>query len=78
MADISNINLNGTSYTIKDSTARSTASAAQSTATKAQSTATQAQSTATQAQSTATQALEGAWNISVSQETLTIQKVGEA
>lgn len=71
MADISNINLNGTSYTIKDSTARATASAAQSTATKAQ-------STATQAQESATQALEGAWNISVSQETLTIQKVGEA
>ena len=71
MADISNINLNGTSYTIKDSTARATASTAQSTATKAQ-------STATQAQESATQALEGAWNIRVSQETLTMQKVGEA
>ena len=71
MADISNINLNGTSYTIKDSTARATASAAQSTAT-------QAQKSATQAQESATQALEGAWNISVSQETLTLQKVGEA
>ena len=71
MADISNINLNGTSYTIKDSTARATASAAQSTAAGAQ-------STATQAQESATQALEGAWNISVSQETLTMQKVGEA
>lgn len=71
MADISNINLNGTSYTIKDSTARTTASAAQSTAT-------QAKQTATQAQESATQALEGAWNISVSQETLTINKVGEA
>lgn len=71
MADISNINLNGTSYTIKDSTARATASAAQSTAT-------QAQKSATQAQESAAQALEGAWNISVSQETLTMQKVGEA
>lgn len=71
MADISNININGTSYTIKDSTARTTASAAQSTASAAQ-------STATQAQTTAAQALESAWNISVSQETLTIQKVGEA
>lgn len=71
MADISNINLNGTSYTIKDSTARATASAAQSTAT-------QAQKSAAQAQESAAQALEGAWNISVSQETLTMQKVGEA
>lgn len=53
MADISQINLDGTSYLIKDEQARTTATAAQSTANSAQSTATTANSTANTAKSTA-------------------------
>ena len=46
MADFSKINVNGTSYNVKDAAARETANTAKSTATAAQSTATAAQTTA--------------------------------
>lgn len=53
MADIKQITVNGTTYTIKDDTARTAASEASETATAAQSTATQANNTANAANSLA-------------------------
>lgn len=60
MANISKINLNGTSYTIKDDTARTSASNAVSTANTAKTTADNASKTATTAKSTADSALSKA------------------
>lgn len=60
MADISKINLNGTSYTIKDDTARTSASSAVSTANTAKSTADTAKTTADNASRTATTASQTA------------------
>ena len=53
MADISQINLDGTNYLIKDEQARTTATTAQNTATTAQNTANSAKTAATTAQTTA-------------------------
>ena len=77
MADVKQINLNGTAYTIQDPTARSTANNALSTANSAQTAAGQAKTAADDAQTAAGQAktaadaaqgdatlaLSGAWNI---------------
>ena len=79
MADVSVLNLNGTNYTIKDKTARSTASSANSTAQAAQTAATEAKSTANTANSTAQaaqtaadSALERTYDITYTQNTETI------
>lgn len=56
MADIANINLDGTTYTLKDATARTAAQQAQTAATEAASTASAAQDSATQAASDASKA----------------------
>lgn len=86
MADVAILNINGTSYNIKDTSARSAAAAAQSTAdtaksaaAAAQSTANSAQSAAEAAQTTANNALAGAWNITyaTNTETITFEKVEE-
>ena len=53
MADVSILNLNGTNYSVKDTTARSAANSANSTAQAAQTAATTAQATAKAAQTTA-------------------------
>lgn len=60
MADVSKLNVNGTSYDIKDSTARTTANQAKTAADNAQSDADAASSAASAAQTTATQALNKA------------------
>lgn len=56
MPDISSLTVQGTAYTFKDKTARSTATAAQTAAEKAESTASSAQQTANAANTTATSA----------------------
>lgn len=53
MADFSKINVNGVDYTVKDETARTTATTAQSTASSAKSTADAAKTAASTAQTTA-------------------------
>lgn len=81
MADVKQINLNGTVYTIQDATARTNATNALSKATSAetkagqaqtaaagaQTAAEEAQSTAESANETANLALTGAWNIAYTQ-----------
>lgn len=62
MADIKQITVNGTTYTIKDDTARTAAAEASSTANAAQSTATQANNTANAANSLAKTANNNANN----------------
>lgn len=79
MADVSVINLNGTNYSIKDTTARSTATSANSTAQAAQTTANSAKSTAQAAQTAAGNALERTYDITYTQntETITFTKYSE-
>ena len=56
MADVSILNLNGTNYSIKDKTARSTANTANGNAQAAQTAATEAKKTAESAETTANSA----------------------
>ena len=93
MADVSVLNLNGTNYSIKDATARSTgnsasskAQAAQTAATEAKNTAGEAKTTANSANSTAQaaktaadDALERTYDITYTQntETITFTKYSE-
>lgn len=74
MADITQINLNGTAYDIADTTARTTAESAKTTATSAQSTANTAKTTADSAKTTADLALDGAYDIKYSNKILTFTK----
>lgn len=79
MADVSILNLNGTNYSIKDKTARSTADsanskaqAAQTAATEAETTANSANSKAQAAQTAAENALDRTYDITYTPNTETI------
>lgn len=74
MASVKQINLNGTVYDIEDETARTTASQAKTTAEAANTAASQAKTAATTAQSTAETALDGAYDITYSNNVITFTK----
>lgn len=74
MADVKQINLNGTVYDISDETARQNASDAQTKAEQANTKAQTAITTANNADDKATVALDGAYDITYSSNVLTFTK----